>query len=414
MNKLRITFLAIITLSLSSAGAAEIPFAHPGDVGMSASKLRKIEDAVGKHMDANTLAGAVTVVLKDGKLIHKEAHGWKDIENKQRMTEDSIFRIYSMTKPIVSLGLMILRDEGKFELDDPVSKHISEFKGLKLWTDDGLKEPKREMTVRDLMRHTSGLTYGFFGNTPVDQKYRAAQVLAGGDDSNAFIKKLSGLPLLYAPGDRWVYSVSVDVQGVLIERLTGKSLAAFLNERIFKPLDMKDTAFSITPDKQNRFTTAYSPLPNGSLSPTDKPATSRYNISPRFYSGGGGLVSTIRDYSHFAQMMVNGGELFGKRIIKESTIKEITDNHLNKPAYPIGIGDVRDGFGFGLGVYVVTQKSNWDADARVAEYGWDGAASTHLWISPKDKLAVITMEQTMPFNPQLIKSLKGIVYDAIK
>ncbi len=392
----------------------EIPFAIPEEVGLSSSKLREIEPVVGNFIDQNKLAGAVTLVLKNGKIAHLEAHGWQDIESRTPMNTDSIFRIYSMTKAIVSTGVMMLVEAGQVDLDDAVADYIPEFKNLNVWTPDGSEAANRPPTVRDLLRHTAGLSYGFFGNTPVDQKYRAAGVLAPSNDSAAFAKKLGQLPLLYQPGSQWVYSVSVDVQGVLIERVSQKSLDAFLRERIFEPLDMRDTGFHVPPEKRSRFATNYSPTPQGALEPNDRTETSSYRFPPRFFSGGGGLVSTARDYARFVQMLLNQGELFGHRIVSPKTIADMTRNQLPDAAYPIGIGDVRDGVGFGLGFSIRVEDSDWDPDGQIGEYGWGGAASTHFWISPKDDLAVITLEQTMPYNWNLEYGLKGLIYDALQ
>lgn len=395
------------------AAAGTLPFAAPEDAGMSSAKLRGIEAAVGEHLDQHHLAGAVTLVLRHGKIVHLEAHGWRDLASRTPMTPDTIFRIYSMSKPIVSVGLMMLHEEGRFELDDPVERFIPEFKGLQVYSKAGNVPTQRPMTIRDLLRHTAGLTYGFFGNSAVDARYREAGVLAPANDSATFIKKLAGLPLLYQPGERWVYSVAVDVQGVLIERLSGRSLDAYLRERILEPLGMLDTGFYVPPEKRARFATNYSPDGNGGLRVRDDPATSAYRFPPRFFSGGGGLVSTATDYARFVQMLLNEGELFGVRLLKPETVREMTRNQLPPAAYPIGVGDHRAGVGFGLGFAVRVEDSDWDPDAHLGEYGWGGAASTHFWISPRDDLAVITMEQTMPYTWHLEFGLKGLIYDAI-
>ncbi len=413
MTKITSLFFTSLFTATLVAAAGELPFAPPEDVGMSSAKLRGIEQAVGGHLDKNHLAGAVTLVLRKGNIVHFESHGWRDLKSKTPMTKDAIFRIYSMTKPIVSTAVMMLHEEGKFQLDDAVEDYIPEFSSLKVFNRDGDVATKRPMSIRDLLRHTSGLTYGFFGNSPVDQKYLQAGVLAGSDDSAMFAAKLGELPLLYQPGERWVYSVAVDVQGVLIERISGKSLDRFLRERILEPLGMSDTGFNVPAEKRDRFATNYSPDEKGGLRVNDDPATSNYRFPPRFFSGGGGLVSTASDYAKFVQMMLNGGELFGTRFLKPETVKEMTRNQLSGNAYPIVIGDVRNGVGFGLGYSVRVEDSTFDSDAPVGEYGWGGAASTHFWVSPKDDLAVITMEQTMPYTSSLEFALKGLVYDAI-
>ena len=413
MKPIRPLFPIAILFAALSLSAGTLPLAKPEDVGMSSVKLRGIEQAVGTHLDENHLAGAVTLVLRHGKIAHLEAHGWRDLDSRTPMTTDTVFRIYSMSKPIVSAAVMMLVEEGRFQLDDAVEKYIPELKGLKVFENGREVPTKRLMTIRDLLRHTAGLTYGFFGNSPVDQKYRDAGVLAGSDDSAAFAAKIGGLPLLYQPGERWVYSVGVDVQGVLIERVSGMSLDRFLRERIFEPLEMSDTGFNVPVGARDRFATNYSPDDSDGFRVNDDPATSNYRFPPKFFSGGGGLVSTAGDYAKFVQMMLNGGELFGTRFLKTETVSEMTRNQLPDVAYPIGIGDVRNGEGFGLGYSVRVEESDFDSDAHIGEYGWGGAASTHFWVSPKDDMAVITMEQTMPYTWNLETALKGLVYDAI-
>ncbi len=414
MTKIKFIFLITTLASALLLAADQLPFAEPEDVGMSAKKLRGIEQAVGEHLDENHLAGAVTLVLRKGNIVHFEAHGWRDLKSNTPMTKDTLFRIYSMTKPIVSTAVMILHEAGKFELDDAVEDYIPELSSLEVFGKESVVSAKRPMSIRDLLRHTSGLTYGFFGNTSVDQSYQKAKVLDSGDDSSMFAEKLGKLPLLYQPGEDWVYSVAVDVQGVLIERISGKSLDRFLREYLFEPLGMLDTGFHVPPEKRDRFATNYSPHDNGQLQVNDNPATSKYRFPPRFFSGGGGLVSTVEDYARFVQMTLNGGELFGNRILKRATVKEMTRNQLSREAYPIGIGSKRPGVGFGLGYSVRVEASDFDSEARVGEYGWGGAASTHFWVSPEDDLAVITMEQTMPYTWHLESSLKGLVYGAIE
>jgi len=376
---------------------------------MNGAKLRQIESAVGKHIDQKELAGAVTLILRKGGIVHLEAHGWRDLASRTPMTTDTIFRIFSMTKPIVSVGVMMLIEEGKIQLDDPIKSHLPQLADLKVLVDEEKVIAKREPTVRDLLRHTAGFTYGFFGTSKVDLLYFQAGILSKANDTAAFLEKVASLPLAYHPGEEWVYSISVDLQGALIEHISGQSLDRFLKERILEPLGMHDTGFHVPAEKRDRFATLY----GDGHRPTETTEKSDYRFPPRFFSGGGGMVSTAKDYARFVQMLINGGELFGTRFLKPETIKDMTRNHLEGSAYPIGIGDTRDGFGFGLGFNVVTKKSEYDTDAKVGEYGWGGAASTHFWVSPEDELAVITMEQTMPYTWNLERSLKGLVYDTI-
>ena len=393
----------------SNLSADSLPFLTSEDSKMDGTKLRQIEQAVGKHIDEKELAGAVTLVLRKGGIVHLEAHGWRDLDSRNPMTTDTIFRIFSMTKPIVSVGIMMLLEEGQLGLDDPIAANLPVLSDLKVLVDGEKVAAKRAPTVRDLLRHTAGFTYGLFGFSEVDQLYVRSGILSKKNDSAHFLQKVAALPLAYHPGEKWIYSISVDVQGALIEQIAGQSLDRFLKERILEPLGMKDTGFHVPMEKRNRFATLYT---EGHKS-TESNQESDYRFPPRFYSGGGGMVSTAKDYARFLQMLINGGELFGTRLLKRETIKDMTQNHLEGTAFPIGIGDTRDGFGFGLGFNVVTAKSEYDPDARIGEYGWGGAASTHFWVSPKDELAVITMEQTMPYTWNLERSLKGLIYEAI-
>jgi len=314
----------------------------------------------------------------------------------------------------------MLVDEGKLALDDPIAKHIPEFAGLKVYAgmeDEKMKleEAGRAPTVRDLLRHTSGLTYGIFGLTPVDLKYRAANVL----DKSATLKEMAGklgeIPLLYQPGTRFHYSVSTDVLGHVVERASGQTLGDFFAERIFRPLDMCDTAFHVAKDKSDRFATNYGPkLFGGGMKIVDDAATSDYLKAPKMQSGGGGLVSTARDYMRFCQMIAGGGKLGDVRLLKEETVKEMTRNQLPDEAYPIALGGKRHGVGFGLGFSVVVEKTEYSRHQRVGEFGWGGAASTHFWLSPKDDLAVVVLSQRMPFSSQMEALVKPLIYDAIK
>ena len=265
-------------------------------------------------------------------------------------------------------------------------------------------------TVRDLLRHTAGLTYGFFGNTPVDQQYRKADVLDRDQSSETFLKKVAQLPLVYDPGEDWVYSIAVDVQGMLIEQVSGQSLDTFLKQRIFDPLAMKDTGFHVPKAKAHRLANYY----GSSLKLEESGNQSRYLEPPTFFSGGGGLVSTAMDYAHFVQMLLNCGSLFGQRLLKPETVAAMTRNQLPADRFPAGIGGSREGVGFGLGVSVQMFATPKQPGAKEGEFGWDGIASTHFWASPSDDLAVITMEQTQPFNKRLIHRLKGPIYDALR
>ena len=364
-------------------------------------------------------AGAIAIILRQGKVVYFKSFGLRDLEAEKPMEKDSILRFYSMTKPITTVAAMMLVEEGEIELDADVATYIPEFKNLKVFESkdgDELKvtDLERPVTIRDLMRHTSGLTYGFFGISAIDQAYLKAGVLASADSLQVTVEKLGKLPLLYQPAIKFNYSVSTDVLGHVVEVVSGKSLGDFFQQRIFEPLNMTDTAFQVPKESVSRFATVYSPKAEGGLGVNDAAMTSRFVRKPAMCSGGGGLVSTARDYSRFCQMMLNGGELDGNRILKAATVADMTRDHLPASAFPISLGGTRPGVGFGLGFSVVVKKPTPDSDARLGEYGWGGAASTHFWISKKDKLAVVLLSQRTPFTDQLEDAIKPLVYAAIK
>jgi len=396
----------------------ELPTASPGQVGLSEEKLAKTRAALQKLVEEERIAGGIVVVASRGKVAQFETCGLMDIEDEKPMNRDTIFRIYSMSKPITTVAAMILFEEGKIKLDDPVSKYIPEFRDLKVVADRNSEEvttvaADRQVTVRDLMRHTSGLTYGIFGNTNVDKLYRKSMVL--GADSmtlEEMTQKLAEIPLLYQPGTKWHYSVSTDVLGRVIEVASGQSLDIFFSERIFEPLGMEDTAFYVPAAKIDRFATNYGPKLQGGLRPIDKPETTRYANMPAFLSGGGGLVSTAGDYMRFCLMLLNNGKLGNTRLLKGRTVRMMTRNQLPKKAYPIGSGG-RAGMGFGLGFSVRVEPGSQAPASRVGEFGWGGMASTHFWISPRDKIAVLVLTQYIPYSGRAENAVKPIIYDAI-
>jgi CubicO group peptidase (beta-lactamase class C family) len=396
--------VAVACMLALPAGADEIPRAAPEAVGMSGPRLAKVASAVQKMVDDGKIAGAITMVARKGRIVHFETYGLRDLDEKKPVTEDTIMRFYSMSKPITTAAAMTLYDEGKLRLDEPVETYVPELKGLKVYRDDGPVEPDRKVTVRDLMSHTSGFTYGIFGNSPVDQIYRQKRIL-GSRDLESMVRKLGTIPLMYQPGTRWHYGVSTDVLGCLVEKVAGKKLDAFLRERIFEPLDMRDTAFFVPQARVDRFSSCYAPAPDGPAL-MEKYSASRYLAAPTFLSGGGGLVSTARDYMRFCQMLTRRGELFGTRVLKAETVDMMTKNQLPEGVHWGGNN------GFGLGFSVRLQGDG--SAAHAGEYGWGGAAGTHFWISPDDGLAVVALSQLMPFSPQLQNAVKPLVYEAIQ
>ncbi len=399
--------------------AYELPTAAPEQVGLSAEKLQQAQAAMQKLVDEKQIAGGVFAVARRGKVVQFETCGMMDIETEMPMKRDTIFRIYSMSKPITSVAAMMLYEQGKIKLDEPVSNYLPEFKGLKVAADPDAEEitevpARREMTVRDLMRHTSGLTYGFFSDTAVDMLYRKNLKLSGrGDTLEGLVKSLSSIPLLYQPGTKWHYSFSTDVLGRVIEVASGQSLDKFFAERIFEPLGMADTAFYVPAEKIDRFATNYGPNPQGGLQPIDVPKTSRYTEMTTFFSGGGGLVSTTGDYMRFCLMLLNKGQLDGRRLLRAETVEMMTKDQLPGQAFPIGTGG-RAGVGFGLGFSVRVERSDAAPASRIGEYGWGGMASTHFWISPREELAVVVMTQYTPYSNRAERTLKPIIYEAIE
>jgi CubicO group peptidase (beta-lactamase class C family) len=414
----RLLFAVLTCLAAASfAPAGELPTAKPRDVGLDADKLQQAHDAVQALIDRKEMAGAVLAVARRGKVAVFEALGESEAGSGKAMKTDAIVRIYSMTKPITTVAAMMLVEDGKVGLDDPVSKYLPEFKGLRVQSGDGDEtvEAKREVTVRDLMRHTSGLTYGVFGDTPVDRLYKKAGVLDRGDTLADLMTKLGKLPLLYQPGTRWHYSVSTDVLGRVVEVASGKPLDEFFAERIFKPLDMKDSGFFVPEQKLGRFTAVQGLDKDKKLTVAESADKSRYRTKPKLLSGGGGCVSTARDYLRFCQMLLGGGELDGVRLLKKATVAEMTRNQLPEEAMKAkngGKADVGEGFGLGFGVRV--GKDDPAAGKAVGEYYWGGAASTHFWVSPKQELVVVALEQFMPSRPALQQAIKPLIYQAAK
>ena len=417
MSLRRVQLIVLTLLAFTPViNSAEIPSAKPEDVGMSSSNLGKIDDVMNAFIDESKLAGGTVIVAKDGHIVHFKSYGVKDLESKVAMTNDTIHRIYSMSKAITSAAIMILVDDGKVKLDAPVSKYIDGFEKLKVHKADGAVKPSREMTVRDLLRHTAGLTYGRRDNSPVDKHYKKKNALNRNEDLKAMCDKLATIPLEYEPGKAWMYSCSIDVLGRIVEVASEKKFDQFLTERIFKPLDMKDTGFYVPADKLGRLATCYNSDGKGKLTLRDPgTADSRFAKNPAWLSGGGGLMSTGRDYMRFLMMVANGGKLGDVRVLSKKAVQQMTTNQLPTEAGWVRFGDqVREGVGFGLGFSVRVHMSDWDPQGRVGEYGWGGAASIHYWVSPKDNLIVVTLEQTRPFSFLAEFALKGLIYDSIK
>jgi CubicO group peptidase (beta-lactamase class C family) len=390
-----------------------------------------------RYVDSGLLPGILTQVWRRGELVHTGMSGMMDIGRSKKMQEDAIFRIYSMTKPITAVAMMMLVEEGKLGLEDDVHVHIPSWKGLRVYA-SGMPSlvantqgqfitipVKRRMKVIDLVTHTSGLTYGFMMRTSVDGEYRRKKMgdfqTPGGLE--AFIEQLAHTPLDFSPGEHWSYSVSVDVMGYLVQKLSGQTFGEFLRTRLFEPLGMKDTSFSVPHDKTERFSSCYMPKKGGGLEIQDDAGKSTYAEPPKLESGGGGLVSTAHDYMRFCRMMLGGGSLDGVQILSPKTVKMFGTNLLpdNKLLTDLVAGEGLfseagyNGIGFSIGCGVTMDIAKTRLPGTPGEFFWGGAAATAFWIDPVEDLAVVFMTQVMGLDARLTlrRDLRTLVYSAM-
>jgi CubicO group peptidase (beta-lactamase class C family) len=403
----------------------------PEEVGLSSSRLGRIGDHLQRYIDAGKLAGTLMLVARRGRIAYLEPRGHLEIEKQRPVAPDSIFRIYSMTKPIVSAGLMMLWEQGRFQLDDPVSKFIPSWNDQRVFV--GGNHPnwktapvERPMNVRDLLSHQSGLTYGFMERTNVDAAYRTLRVgdrTRAGYTARDMVEELATVPLEFSPGTRWNYSVSTDVCGHLIELISGQRLDAYLAEHVLQPLGMTDTAFIITDDRAKRFAANYQRQRDDRLTLIDDPQKSVYRQC-EFFSGGGGLVSTAHDYFRFASMMLNKGELDGIRLLGRKTVELMTMNHLpngedlTNLALPGMFTETGYyGVGFGLGFSVMQSPARAMIAGTPGEFAWGGAAGTAFWIDPGEQMIVVFMTQIMqmglPSPYPLRRELRTLTYASV-
>ncbi len=407
------------TQQASAAPAAALERAAPEAVGMDSQRLDRVTQAMQGFVDEGLLAGVVTMAARDNKLVHFESVGYRDIELQAPMTNDAIFRIYSMTKPITGVALMILYEEGKFRLADPVEKYIPEFTDLQVHVgedDEGIMitEPQNhKMTIRELMSHTGGLSYGLFSQSTVDDLYNEANVLDPNSTLKDMIDKLSAIPLRQQPGSLWHYSVSVDVQGYLVEVLSGQGFGDFLEERIFDPLGMTDTDFYVPEEKANRFAQVYGYDDDGKLIAQEGfSGGNDYLVDQAFESGGGGLVSSSMDYMRFAQMVLNGGELDGVRILAPLTVGLMHRNQLPKSVESITLGGGA-GTTFGLDFAIIEDPVEAESYSK-GEFYWGGAAGTWFWIDPVEDLVFVGMIQQFGQGiPDVRGTSRRLVYQSI-
>jgi len=386
--------------ALADTPASGLPMAEPESVGMSSQRLERIDDFMQRYIDADMVAGTVTLVARKGKVVHFQAQGMKDVERDQEMTTDTIFRMASMTKPIASVALMMLYEEGWFQLDDPIADWLPEFSNMMIEVEsaDGstrLEPAQTPISFTHILTHTAGLMNSYRGDVA---RYSQVSQVQGDEDLASWTERLATLPLRYEPGTRWEYSAATSVVGRLVEVISGQDLDTFLRERIFEPLQMHDTHFYLPPEKVDRFATLYGPNPeddNRMMLTEVGDANSRYVAEPRtFFSGAGGLVSTAHDYIRFQQMMLNGGELDGVRLLGPKTVELIFANHTGD--LPLWLSG--PGMGFGLGYSVVLDRAVAHTSDTEGSVSWGGAFGTLFWIDPAEELVAIVLTQIRPYS----------------
>jgi CubicO group peptidase (beta-lactamase class C family) len=411
---------------VQSVDADPLPSAQPSSVGLSAERLGVLDAAMQSRVDSMDKAGIVVLIAKDGKVVHHKAFGAADIESRLPMKPDSIVRLHTMTKPITSVALLTLYEQGKFQLSDPLDRYIPAMAGLRVFTgvdaagNITTEPPRRKPTIHDIFRHTGGFSYGT-GTTPVDRVYQQLGI----DNARAsslremIAEKLPQAPLAYHPGEQWVYSVSHDIQAYLVEYFSGMPFDEYLEKTIFGPLEMRDTRFGFSRERADRQTAVYGPGADGKLVRVED----RFGVRPegdvgayvRFADvsfGGTGLSSTAMDYARFAQMLVNGGELDGVRILGRKTVGLMASNHL-----PPVVGTLTGrnaGSGYGLGVIVLVDPPTSGNLGSVGQFGWAGAATTWVIMDPQEKMVSLLFAQHMPIDFPFAYNWQTLVYQAIE
>jgi len=395
MKLLSLGFTLLVAFSLE----AQLPSTSPKAAGFDPARLQVLHATCQRCVDEGKLAGVITLLARNGKIADVYAFGYRDIENGLPMERDTICRVYSMSKIVTCVATLILFEEGRFNLDEPVANYLPELKDMKVWTggtkDAPTLEPlKRPITIRHLLTHTSGLVYDFSGNEELTRLWRNAELWKGPDLTN-FVAKLGKLPLKHQPGDAYTYGVNQDVLGALIERISEQTFGAFLQARVFGPLRMRDTGFDVPPAKMPRLAKTYKRGADGKLA-EEKPILETWPEPGRgIEAGGSGLFSTVDDYARFAQMLCNGGTLDGQRILGRKTVELMTANHM--VTLPNNQAATRPK-GFGFGVEVTTDLGQFSIPSSVGQFGWYGAATTYCQIDPKERIVAIAFAQHLPFN----------------
>jgi CubicO group peptidase (beta-lactamase class C family) len=426
LRTLSLVVVAGLTLTAQSAPqpAASRPSSVAAAAGVSAERFQRLHQAMQGFVDRKEVSGIVTLVTREGRTADLHAVGFQDVESKTPMKTDTIFRIASMTKPVTSVAIMMLYEEGKLLLTDPVSKFIPSFKSMQV-LEQGAEKPvaaRRAISIRDLLTHRSGITYGFISGGPVGNGYRTSGVTDGLTTTTMTtaegIDKLAAQPLVAQPGSAYNYSLSTDVLGRVVEVASGMPFETFMRDRIFKPLKMNDTDFAVPESKWSRVATVYSPDGSGGIRPMKDPESfgntvmspiAYYKAPKTYFSGGAGLVSTAADYARFGHMLLNGGVLDGVRLLSPKTIELMTVSHTTDlPA----VSAAGPGRGFGLGFFVVTDLGATQTLGSIGNYGWSGIYGTTFWVDPKERLVAIMMVQRYPGSP-VAAAFQPMVYQAL-
>lgn len=416
---MKITVLLFLLLLVPPMQAAELGNLDPEAVGFSSARLTRVSEFVDREVTEGRLAGAVTLIARHGQIVHFESAGRYGLDDDRPLDTDALFRIFSMTKPITTVAAMILYEEGAFHLAEPVAKYLPELAEMSLLIDEQRVAPKNAMTIEQLMTHTAGLTNGWHPEHPVERAYRDAPLYTS-PNLSTFIETLATLPLRFEPGTRYHYSVATDVLGALVERLSGQTLEQFFQERIFEPLDMHDTFFNVPTEKTHRLAQNHlwnaerqqiTPVPDGLIPPPS---------GVTLFSGGGGLISTARDYWRFCEMLRGGGSLEGTRILGAKTVQAMTMARLTPEVRDNGATEypashLYPGQSFGLGFGVITDPAQSQVISSRGEYSWGGIANTKFWIDPEEDLIVIFMTQVMgtPHSDRHRFDLKVATYQAL-
>jgi CubicO group peptidase (beta-lactamase class C family) len=399
----------------------ELTQGDPEAAGFSSIRLNRLQQGLRQRIDAGELAGTVALVARQDKLVHFSALGHANREAAAPMTAESIFRIYSMTKPVTSFALLMLYEEGRFRLNEPVERYIPEFGNLQVYHSGTRNEMKlvplaRPVTIRDLLIHTAGLTYGLFNDSPVEALYREQGILDPATTLAEMVLALAEIPLAHQPGERWNYSIATTVVGYLIQVLAGMPLDHFFQERIFGPLGMVDTGFFVAETKWGRLTNVYGPARGqGEELVVVEPQTSRFKQPQARLSGGGGLVSTAADYLQFLRMLRGGGAVGGVRLVGRKTVELMTANHLRPEQMPMRYGKSTNyGYGFGLGVRPILDVAQTEQLGSRGAYDWSGAATTSFFVDPVEDIIAIFLTQYMPYNPaEILRNFRLWVYQAL-